>query len=77
MAERDQDFVERSIANLWTFNAIFLSQLLSSLRGNGLPTEEIEALLQRLDEEANAVLEGDDDKLHAAELLASVRSFFA
>lgn len=74
MSPEEREVVTRSIANLWTFNAVFISQLLYSLRKGAMRDEEIEALLQAVDEETDAVLEGEDDKLYAAGLLASVRS---
>ncbi len=74
MEPKDRELVTRSIANLWTFNAAFIGQLLYSLRKRGLPNEEIEALLQALDAETDEVLEGPDDQLHAAGLLAVVRA---
>jgi hypothetical protein len=77
MGAKDREVVTRSIANLWTFNALFISQLLYSLRASGMAAEQIEELLQGLDADADAVLEGEDDKLYAAGLLATVRGRLA
>lgn len=74
MSPEDREMVTRSIANLWTFNAMFISQLLYSLRESGMAGEQIEELLQALDAECDEILDGPDDQLYAAGLLATVRS---
>ncbi len=73
MEPKDRELVTRSISNLWTFNALFIGQLLYSLRERGMPQSEIDELLEAIDRDTDAALEGEDDKLHAASLLASVR----
>lgn len=72
-----REFVIRSTANIWTFNAIFIGQLVYSLREHGMASEEIEAMLQNIDRECDEHLEGEDDRLHAAGLLAVVRNRLA
>lgn len=74
MSPEDREMVTRSIANLWTFNALFISRLLRTMRDAGMPHGQIEKLLQQLDEETDEILEGHDDKLYAAGLLASART---
>lgn len=73
MSPEDREAITRSIANLWTFNALFISRLLQTMRDGGLPNEKIEQLLQTLDAETDAILDGEDDKQFAAGLLASAR----
>ncbi|MES2272532.1 MAG: hypothetical protein V4533_16790 [Pseudomonadota bacterium] len=77
MEPKDRELVTRSIANLWTFNALFIGHLLRSLRESGMQPATIEALLQTLDAESDEVLEGPDDQLYAAGLLAVVRNALA
>lgn len=74
MSPEDREAITRSIANLWTFNGLFISRLLQTLRDDGLPAERIERLLQTLDAETDEILEGPDDQAYAAGLLASVRT---
>lgn len=69
-----REFVIRSLANVWTFNAIVIGQLTYSLRASGMSREEVEAMLQNIDRECDEHLEGEDDRLHAAGLLAVVRT---
>ena len=74
----DREAVIRSIANLWTFNALFISRLLVVLEDSGsLSPARIEALLQDLDASSDEVLEGPDDQMYAAGLLATVRQLLA
>ena len=78
MSPDDREAIIRSIANLWTFNALFIGQLLSTLeRDGGLSAGAIERLLQGLDADADQILEGPDDQMYAAGLLASVRQYLA
>lgn len=77
MSPEDREAITRSIANLWTFNALFIGQLLASLRDQGFAAEAIEGLLQELDASTDEVLEGPDDQLYAAGLLATVRALLA
>lgn len=74
MSPEDREAITRSIANLWTFNALFISRLLHALREDGLPSAKIEWLLQEMDAASDEVLEGPDDQLYAAGLLATVRN---
>lgn len=74
MSPEDREAITRSIANLWTFNAVFISRLLGELEEDGrIDAATIERMLQGMDDDADAILEGDDDKLYAVGLLAAVR----
>lgn len=78
MSPEDRESITRSIANLWTFQALFMSRLLGTLEQHGALSERaIEAMLQDLDAATDDVLEGHDDKDYAAGLLATVRSLLA
>ena len=78
MDPADREAITRSIANLWTFNALFISRLLGTLEAHGgLSPTAIESLLQQLDEASDEVLEGPDDQLYAAEAVAVVRNLLA
>lgn len=77
MSPEDREAITRTIANLWSFNAIFIGRLLGAIRDNGMPEERIEALLQQLDAETDQILEGPDDQLYAAGLLATVRDLLS
>ena len=77
MSPEEREAITRSIANLWTFNALFISRLLQAMRDGGMPNERIEALLQQIDADSDEILEGPDDQLYAAGLLAAVRSTLA
>lgn len=73
----DREFIIRSIANLWTFNALFIGRLMVALRSTeALSDEAVEKLLQLLDQDAE-VLDGADDQEAATALLASVRNLLA
>lgn len=76
MSPEEREAITRSIANLWTFNAIFISRLAGTLRDSGLPAEEIEAMLQSIDEAVD-ILDGEDDRGYATGLLAAVRTVLA
>jgi hypothetical protein len=77
MSPEDRASITTSIANLWTFNALFISRLLETLRNEGLPADKIEHLLQILDRDTDEILDGVDDQAYAAGLLASVRALLA
>lgn len=78
MDSEDREAITRSIANLWTFNALFISRLLATLRSEGSASPAaIERLLQELDAATDEVLDGEDDKLYAAGLLATARQLLA
>jgi hypothetical protein len=77
MSPEDRAAITTSIANLWTFNALFISRLLETLRNEGLPADKIEHLLQILDRDTDEILDGVDDQAYAAGLLASVRALLA
>lgn len=73
MDPEDREFVVRSMANLWSFQALFISHLFRSARDEGVSREALERLLQRIDSDIE-VLEGEDDRAHATGLLAAVRT---
>lgn len=74
MDAADRDAITRSIANLWTFNAIFIARLLGHLEEeSGISEGTIDRLLQGIDADADAILDGPDDQIYAAGLLAAVR----
>lgn len=72
MDDEAREFVIRSLANIWTFNALFLSHLLRTLRENGCSEEALSDMLEQIDAEVG-VLEGEDDQAYATGLLAVAR----
>lgn len=77
MSPEDREVISRSIANLWAFNAIVIGRLLGAMRDGGASGEQIEVLLQQLDADTDAILDGPHDQLYAAGLLATVRTVLA
>ena len=78
MSPEDRESVTRSIANLWTWQALFISRLLGTLEAEGsLSPKAIERLLQDLDALSDQTMDGVDDQLYAAGLLATVRKLLA
>lgn len=73
MSPDERSAITTSIANLWTFNAVFISHLLRALRDSGFPVERLEALLQELDSSSD-LLEGETERAYAIELAATVRT---
>lgn len=73
----DREVFIRSIANFWAFNRLFIGRLLLALKKDGaLSDETIQELLREADEDAQ-LLEGEDDRACATELLAGVRATIA
>ena len=72
MSPEDREMVTRSLANLWTFNTIFISSLARILRDTGTPPEALDHMLEEMDGVLEA-LEGEDDRAYAMGLLATVR----
>jgi len=72
MSPQDREEITRSIANLWTFNAIFISRLSRILRDTGTPIEALDHMLEEMDHTLD-VLAGEDDRAYAMGLLATVR----
>lgn len=74
MSPEDRDSVTRSIANLWTLQAMVLSRLMGALREEGLlSSEQIDWHLQQIDNDVD-VLDGEDDQQYATQMLATVRA---
>lgn len=73
MSSDEREAIMTSIANLWTLNAVFISNLLRALRDTGFPAERLEELLQGIDSSTEA-LEGETERAYAVGLVATVRS---
>jgi len=65
--------VTRSIANLWTFNAIVISRLVRTLRQHSVPADALGRMLEEMDDAVD-VLEGADDRAYATGLLSVVQN---
>jgi len=77
MSPEDQDAITRSIANLWTLNAIVLSAVMRGLQAEGaLSNAAVEGILQSIDRFVDT-LDGPDDQEYATRMLASVRTVLA
>ena len=73
MSPEDREMVTRSIANLWTFNAIVISRLVRTLRQHSVPADALGRMLEEMDD-AVEVLDGEDDRAYATGLLAVVQN---
>lgn len=77
MSPEDREGITRSIANLWTLQAILLAEIMRAVRDAGaLSPVQCTRLLERIDGYADA-LEGTDDQAYAMQLLATVRQMLA
>jgi len=73
MSPEDREMVTRSIANLWTFNAIVISRLVRTLRQHSVPADALGRMLEEMDD-AVEVLDGEDDRAYANGVLAVVQN---
>lgn len=72
MSPEDREAITRSIANLWTFNAIVISRLVRTLRQHAVPADELARMLEEMDAAVD-VLDGEDDRAFATGLLSTVQ----
>jgi hypothetical protein len=77
MHSEDRSELIARIANLWSFNALFLSRLMLVLREEGtLSAGGVEKLLQDLDR-GIYILDGMEEQAFVTRLLATVRAVVA
>jgi hypothetical protein len=70
----DRTVTARSIANLWTAQTVMLQHVMLAIRDSGgLSSEQLDWHLQQMDVSLD-VLDGEDDRHFATEMVASVRS---